>query len=374
MSTFNSNIVKADAVIAAAKNYLPNILVQPYNTMATSVLIDPNVFQYSELGESTILRYVTGGTFGDYDGSWDTTGTMGTVAQKEFKATIDRKSVTQADWKTEADSILKTGQLSSEAVVKATWRKFAQEADMRAFSTIYAGSKEANRHKNTENGYKTDPDNILATLVNVRQQIFENEIDDTMPVYCFVDSETYANIQYAMISKYALGQLIRPAKIPVNVLPDYVADNNGLTVLLDVLEFNNMYIIKANKNRMKTLITSLDGKSSSQEAGGVVADDSSTGAADIKILAVPKMAAAVSVRHIVNLFMSPLLNLNANASLNTITEPMNKLLDGTGNYINIGVNQQSDKFKYVTRILFGVPVIDGYSDGIVAVTTTPVGG
>lgn len=374
MSTFNSNIVKADAVIAAAKNYLPNILVQPYNTMATSVLIDPNVFQYSELGESTILRYVTGGTFGDYDGSWDTTGTMGTVAQKEFKATIDRKSVTQADWKTEADSILKTGQLSSEAVVKATWRKFAQEADMRAFSTIYAGSKEANRHKNTENGYKTDPDNILATLVNVRQQIFENEIDDTMPVYCFVDSETYANIQYAMISKYALGQLIRPAKIPVNVLPDYVADNNGLTVMLDVLEFNNMYIIKANKNRMKTLITSLDGKSSSQEAGGVVADDVSSGAADIKILAVPKMAAAVSVRHIVNLFMSPLLNLNANASLNTITEPMNKLLDGTGNYINIGVNQQSDKFKYVTRILFGVPVIDGYSDGIVAVTTTPVGG
>ena len=372
MSTFNSNIVKADAVIAAAKNYLPNILVQPYNTMATSVLIDPNVFQYSELGESTILRYVTGGTFGDYDGSWDTTGTMGTVVQKEFKATIDRKSVTQADWKTEADSILKTGQLSSEAVVKATWRKFAQEADMRAFSTIYAGSKEANRHKNTENGYKTDPDNILATLVNVRQQIFENEIDDTMPVYCFVDSETYANIQYAMISKYALGQLIRPAKIPVNVLPDYVSGTDGLTVLLDVLEFNNMYIIKANKNRMKTLITSLDGKTGGQEAGGVIADNSSTGAADIKILAVPKMAAAVSVRHIVNLFMSPLVNLNANSSLSTITDPMNRLLEGTGNYINIGVNQQSDKFKYVTRILFGVPVIDGYSDGIVAVTTTPV--
>ena len=167
-----------------------------YIACKTAIFNNPANQILTPKGKVTRVRQYESGMAGNYSKTkgWMTQyGTGKGVQWIEYKAPYDRAKILTTDAIDEEQSFA-VGMTPSIELLNADFldNQLPREIDATNISTWYNQVPAANKHENTENGFKTDADNILATLNNLDRLIFNSGYDrDTV---LFMNSETYANM------------------------------------------------------------------------------------------------------------------------------------------------------------------------------------
>lgn len=366
MANYNAN-----GVIAAITAYMDWAVQKPYANSKFAVLHDANDFRYSKFGKETAVRNIVGGTFSNYDATSGFTrndGTASTVGWQKFVAPYDRKHVIMIDAITELNAILEGMKPSGGLAYDAVYAREMAEIDATTCATLYSYVTEANKHLNTANGYKTDKENILETLTNLDNELKNKGVYDE--VFVFMSNSVYKNLQLALISSYGIANSAILSKTTVT----QALSKTGLDITTEVVKFGNrLIIVDVPDDRMNTLVTLYDGVTDGQKQGGWAPDTTSTGSGKVDIIAVPKKASFLDIRHLVSTLSLPVAVDGIASIANKITNAevaaqLNGLYDGSIAIQRIGVTQDSDAFVYNNRILFGAGVFDVYKDTIIAIT------
>lgn len=354
-----------NAVLTGAKMYMDKVVTYPYVTSKFSILADKSKFKYSKYGAETLVREVTPGTSSDYDESvgFVAGGTTGSVEWKPFKAEYDRQYTAPVPALIEMNSILDGMELGGSELVKAWYRQEGGEIDAVACSTIYSKIPAENRW--TNDTHKVDVDNIFDTLLDI--DAAQRGAGEDGPVVDFLDQATYTALEKAIIKHFGL------ASDATLTYTTARSDGEGaIEVNVSVKKLNDRtYVVMVPDNRMNSDIVMLDGKSDGQTAGGFKTDIEKSGYAHINVLSVPFAAAFVDVRHIVaNMTVPAMFQNEANKANEAIAE-LQDYLDGSTTILNIGVDQTSDQWKYMNRIVFGADVFGNRAHTIYSVSDTP---
>lgn len=353
----------ANAILTGAKMYMDKIVKYPYIKSKFAVLADKSKFQYSKYGEKTMVRIVNPGTSSDYDEAtgFVVGGTQGSVTWEEFSAEYDRQYTAPVGALQEMNSILEGMELGGAALVEGWYNQEGAEIDALACSTIYSKVPTANRLLNTT--YKVDKANILDTLTYLDGAI-RNEGEEGA-VAVFISNTAYTALQGALVANYGLA-----SDAVLTYTTATVDDDGKLDVQLKVKVLNDrMYLIPVPDARMISHTNLLDGKSSGQEAGGFTANTEAVGFCNIDILAVPFEAAAESFRHVVANMTVPAMF--AGEASKADIKSLQDYYDGSVTILNIGVDQNSDLWKYMNRIVFGTAVFSNRVQTIFSVSNTP---
>lgn len=332
-----------EAIIQALGMYLNKSAKEPLIKATSSVLNNPEIFEYTPYGEKVYIREVTGGSASDYDATkgFTPSGDLGSVVWSEFTAQHDRKFILPIDARKELNSIAQGMTPSGVLALERFWAKFASELDAVTYSTIYNKVKPANRL--TTANYPVDGANGWKTLAKVRNLAYNSGIDG--PIFGFVASSVYAELEYSLIEKNGLAN---PHVLTL------VASTDGLEVKVDVLKYHNIFLIRVPDERLITGVVLFDGDTAGQENGGWAAD---AGAKAIKMLFVPHGFGGQSVRHVVTNFTVPqsFEGLNPSALMDAVKR-VNEVYQGQTEFRNIGINQTADSFQYNNRIIYDTAV------------------
>lgn len=368
------NLVTKAGVIEAAVAYTQQIVRAPYlGSLFGALLIKPDVFQFNEFGGETAYRAITGANAITYDPEkgWGNNMNSGSSTWIKVKDTIDRAFAFNVDYMTEVASILNGMPLSGVEIMNQSWKKYGQEVDMMTFARLYAATE--TKHVNTETDFKVDKDNIFNTLMNIEMVQLDKGVAATEQRITAISVSAYNALRAYMAEHGALynGATLMPKTLKINPVPASVDPENALGVNMKVYEFGNHLLTVIPDSMFKTHVTVLDGTTGGQEDGGVAADNTTTGSANLHIMSVPYNAAAVSIRHIVSMLTVPLkaLGIRGNATL-TLDESM-KNFAGISSIENIGVDQFGDQFSYKNRVRYDAIALEGWENSIVTVTDTP---
>lgn len=364
------------AIVSTAVAYLDNVVTYPYINSKFAILsrIKDDYGQdiirtMPEYGEGFAFREIVGGTASDYDTDNGFGADCGATADYTVvKGYYDREFPARTDWASEMNTVLQGGTPTIVGKVAATWKNFGAEIDAVTAAYIYAKAKEANKHLRTDSKYATDTgSNTISTLLNIKNDLYDQGVDGI--IYCFISSDVYANIEKHLLSGYGLANqaIVNKSniKIPVSATPEKIAKlGSDLMINSEVLEMDNLILIKVPSSRMHTKVTLRDRES----GGGFVPATNETGYGKIDILAVPENAALLGIRHAVSNMSLPMSCQGYIGAANKCLAEINDGFYGLSEIQLIGVNQTADAFVCNNRVMYRPMVTRSRGDLIVAVT------
>lgn len=377
------------ALVSGIRSYTSAVKSMPYSqSMFAQALADTSKFRYSAFGEYTAVREITGEAAGNYDSCEGFNASCVDLdVWNEFRAEWDREISFSVDYLDEMNTILRGMTLTGTEKLKASWRRLGPEIDAVSCASIWNQMPAGNQHASTEDGYKTDADNIVQTLIDKDNELYDMGWYGDVAVMlssAVASTLSQAIIKYNGLASGAMLTPVESARVTRRVDfrgEDYFED--GLHFKYEVLRFQTrMFIYKVPRQCMVSNVILLDKKTSGQTAGGWIPDTSASNFHNIDMLIVPVDAAALSVRHIVSSLTVPLQAYNVEKfDVNAELSGLNQMYDGQVYIENIGVDQNADRFKYMNRIKYGVAVfgvmahtiIGVYNASNTAATVTSVG-
>lgn len=366
------------ALISGIRSYTSAIKAMPYSqSMYAQALGDPSKFRFSPNGEYNAYRVITGETAGNYDGvTGFNAGPIDLDVWAELRAEFDRSIAFAVDYISELNTILAGMPLTGTEKLKASWRRLGPEIDAVSCATIYNQIPAGNQIVNSTSGYQTDADNIVQTLINMDNNLFDLGWYGDVAVMLASNIAGYLSQAIIKFNGLASGAMLAPVTSQevtrrVNFRgQDYF--DGGLHLTYEVLRFQNrMFIYKVPRQCMVSNVVLLDKVSEGQLEGGWIPDTDADGFHSIDMMVIPVDAAAVSVRHVVSSMTVPLAAYNVDKfNVNNELSALNSIYDGQVVVENIGIDQTGDRFKYMNRIKYGAVVFEGLAHLIYAVYNT----
>lgn len=366
------------ALISGIRAYTSATKAMPYSqSMFAQALGDPSKFRFSLNGEYTAYRVITGETAGNYDGvTGFNAGPIDLDVWAELRAEFDRSIAFAVDYISELNTILAKMPLTGTEKLKASWRRLGPEIDAVSCATIYNQIPASNQIVNSTSGYQTDAENIVQTLINMDNNLFDLGWYGDVAVMLASNIAGYLSQAIIQFNGLASGAMLAPVTSQevtrrVNFRgQDYF--DGGLHLTYEVLRFQNrMFIYKVPRQCMVSNVVLLDKVSDGQVEGGWIPDTDADGFHSIDMMVIPVDAAAVSVRHVVSSMTVPLAAYNIDKfNVNNELSALNNIYDGQVVVENIGIDQTGDRFKYMNRIKYGAVVFEGLAHLIYAIYNT----
>lgn len=351
-----------------------------YIACKTAIFNNPANQILTPKGKVTRVRQYESGMAGNYSKTkgWMTQyGTGKGVQWIEYKAPYDRAKILTTDAIDEEQSFA-VGMTPSIELLNADFldNQLPREIDATNISTWYNQVPAANRHVNTETGFKTDAENILATLNNLDRLIFNSGYDrDTV---LFMNSDTYSNMITAIQNKFGLASNVLMEKqatvyIDTGLGTLIKGTDSVIKVNITFEVYGHFLIIRVPDDRMYSniIMYSGDPDDEGQEQGGYVADSGNSNFANISMLAIPMEAAFCNTRYMVDNFLYPAF-LQTNPYTKVDIRELNKRMYGNVEVNNAGINQKANAFEYDIRAIYGGSLFDNRARNCFAVTG-PVG-
>lgn len=351
-----------------------------YIACKTAIFNNPANQILTPKGKVTRVRQYESGMAGNYSKTkgWMTQyGTGKGVQWIEYKAPYDRAKILTTDAIDEEQSFA-VGMTPSIELLNADFldNQLPREIDATNISTWYNQVPAANRHVNTETGFKTDAENILATLNNLDRLIFNSGYDrDTV---LFMNSDTYSNMITAIQNKFGLASNVLMEKqatvyIDTGLGTLIKGTDSVIKVNITFEVYGHFLIIRVPDDRMYSniIMYSGDPDDEGQEQGGYVADSGNSNFANIAMLAIPMEAAFCNTRYMVDNFLYPAF-LQTNPYTKVDIRELNKRMYGNVEVNNAGINQKANAFEYDIRAIYGGSLFDNRARNCFAVTG-PVG-
>lgn len=360
-------------VIQGVINFTDQYILMPYrNSSVVAALGDNRKFNYSLYGEETAVREIRGVASKDYDpcNGWSDQCEV-INPWRSFRANIDREISFRLDLLKETSSILPGMTPTGELTYEMSWRLMGAEIDAVSMGQFDAQIPTANKISNATAGYKTDPENIFNTLTNIEAWLTNQKIYGGAAV--FMSASVFANLRVAMLKNYGLasGAMLRVVEGVANPLDRrYGESGRLLEVNTEVYRWGDLFIYQLPDDRMVNKVILLDGKSEGQTAGGWVPDLTDPNFHKIDMMVVPFEAAAIGVRHIIKEVMVPSVYRNYTPTGAKLEQDLAKLTADYNNIINIqniGITQQGDMFRWVGRVVWGLPVFSNWAQTILEI-------
>lgn len=363
----------ATNIIQNVVNFTDQYILMPYrNSSVVAALGDNRKFSYSLYGEATAVREISGVTSKSYDGCNGWNDQCETVNPwHPFTANIDREISFRLDLLKETNTILPGMIPTGELTYEMSWRLMGAEIDAVSMAQIDNKIPSANKIANTTAGYKTDPDNIVLTMTNLEAWLTNNKVYGGAAV--FMSASTFKNLRTAMIQNYGLasGAMLRLAEGVSNPLDKLYGESGRLLeVNTEIYRWGDLFIYQVPDDRMINKVVLLDGRSAGQTAGGWIPDVSDPDFHYIDMMVVPFESAAVGVRHIIKEVMVPSVYRNYTPSGAKLEQDLAKLrrdYNGIVDIQNIGITQQGDMFRWVGRVVWGLPVFNNWAHTILEI-------
>lgn len=349
------NFSTYEGVVAYAKQ----LLISFAQNSKVSIFNDPNNQILTIKGKETAIREIQTSGAGDYTGEWGSGIGEAESDYKNYFAPYDRQFTASIDSLAEAQSYVEGATPTLHGVATEYIKKhLAPEID----SVILARYASQAGIKATTSTYAVDKANILATLTSVEQQIAEAGYDGE--IVTFISTDVNAAFEQALLEKNVLANDV---VIKRQMTREEIAEGfDPLEVEIRVRKFNNLLIVPVPSDRMCGKYIMLNKIDPGQEAGGVIPQKNVATYADNKIIAIPMEAAYANIRHIVSQLFVPsgidVADYNENIAL------ANEKLFGVLTLENVGINQQSDGFKFNSRCVYGGDVFEKYRDAAMVIT------
>ena len=351
-----------------------------YIACKTAIFNDPKNQILTPKGKITRVRQYESGMAGNYSKNkgWMTSyGTGKGVQWIEYKAEYDRAKILTTDAIDEEQSFA-VGMTPSIELLNADFldNQLPREIDATNIAKWYSQVPEANKHVNTESGFGTDEDSILATLNNLDRLEFNSGYDrDTV---LFMNAEAYANMISAIQNKFGLASNVlmeKQATVYIDTgLGSLIKGTDSMIKVNITFEvYGHFLIIRVPDDRMYTKIIMFSGDpdDEGQEAGGYVPDSSNSEFANIALLAIPIEAAFTNTRYMVDNFLYPAF-LQTNPYTSVDIRELNKRMYGNVEINNAGINQKANAFEYDIRAIYGGSLFANRARNCFAVTG-PIG-
>lgn len=346
-----------------------------YLACRTSVFNNPADQIYTPKGKITKVRQYESGKAGSYNkakGWMQSYGTGKGVQWIDYRAPYDRAKVLSVDAVDELQSFA-AGMTPSIELLNGDFldNQLPAEVDATNIAQFYSKIPAANKHDNTEAGYKTDVDNIIDTILGLQNKIFNSGYDRDSVL--FIRSSVYTNFQKAIIKNYGLASGVMLSKtmtVNINTGLEGLITNAGdaLSVTVDFEAFGKFLVVNMPDDRMYTMITMLDGYSEGQEDGGYIPDYTAEGYAKIDLLAIPIEAAFTNTRYMVDNFLVPASMPGLNYTKVDLRK-LNERMYGNVEIGYAGINQKANAFEYDVRAIYGGDIFDNRARNCFAVTS-----
>lgn len=350
-----------------------------YVACKTAIFNNPANQIYTPKGKVTRIREYESGMAGNYNKTkgWMTSYGQGTgIKWIEYRAEYDRAKVLVTD-AVDEEQTYAVGMTPSIELLNADFldNQLPREIDATNIAKFCKRTPDDNKHENTEAGFKTDPDNILETLNNLDRLIFNSGYErDTV---LFTAPDVYSNLITAIQNKFGLasGVLMRKsASVYLDTgINNLIKDADG-TIKVDITfeQYGHFLIVRVPEDRMYTQITMLSGNPDDvgQEAGGYVPNKSDANFANVKLLAIPLVAAFTNTRYMVDNFLYPAF-LQTNAYTSVDIRELNKRMYGNVEINNAGINQKANAFEYDIRAIYGGDLFDNRRRNCFAIVEKP---
>ena len=349
----------AGNIIAGAKSYTSAIKKFPYMySLYIQALANIKKFKYSQFGEETLVREIVGETAGNYGTAWSSDAAdMGVWTA--HKALFDREIAFTVDAVEEMNSILSGMTLTGVEIMKASWKRLGPEVDAVTCARVSYNIPAGNKFSNLTPGYKTGVEDIIQTLINLRQKAYDAGVWGDIAV--MIDSETFGNLTTAFVKNYGLASGVMLSKVKTHLataVADYNEDNLEFTGSVSKF-MDNMYLYSVPSVSMVSQVLLLDKKSAGQKQGGWIADVTNDDFYRVKIQVIPEEAAALSTRHVVGNISVPIrFQSETGSATKTELEQINAMYDGVDTIENIGITQNGDYFWYQNRVKYGVAIFE----------------
>ena len=351
-----------------------------YIACKTAIFNNPQNQILTPKGKVTRVRQYESGMAGNYSKTkgWMTSyGTGKGIQWIEYRAEFDRAKILVTDAIDEEQSFA-VGMTPSIELLNSDFldNQLPREIDATNIAKWYSRMPAENRHVNTESGFGTDPDNILATLNNLDRLIFNSGYDrDTV---LFMNSESYANMISAIQNKFGLASNVLMEKqatvyIDTGLGALIKGADSMIKVNITFEVYGHFLIVRVPDDRMYThiIMYSGDPADEGQEAGGYVADYANSDFATISLMAIPIEAAFTNTRYMVDNFLYPAY-LQANPYTSVDIRALNQRMYGNVEINNAGINQKANAFEYDIRAIYGGDLFDNRARNCFAITG-PVG-
>ena len=351
-----------------------------YIACKTAIFNNPGNQILTPKGKVTKVRQYESGMPGDYNKTrgWLTTyGTGRGIEWVTYSAPYDRAKVLVTDAIDEEQSFA-VGMTPSIELLNSDFldNQLPREIDATNIAQFYSQIPESNRHVNTESGWGTDPDSILATLNNLDRLIFNSGYDrDTV---LFMNSETYANMISAIQNKFGLASNVlmeKQASVYIDTGLGALIKGNDSVIKVNITfeTYGHFLIVRVPDDRMYTKIVMLSGNpdDEGQEQGGYMPDITNEEFGNVGLMAIPIEAAFTNTRYMVDNFLYPAF-LQNNPYTKVDIRELNKRMYGNVEINNAGINQKANAFEYDIRAIYGGALFDNRARNCFCVTG-PIG-
>lgn len=351
-----------------------------YIACKTAIFNNPGNQILTPKGKVTKVRQYESGMPGDYNKTrgWLTTyGTGRGIEWVSYSAPYDRAKVLVTDAIDEEQSFA-VGMTPSIELLNSDFldNQLPREIDATNIAQFYSKIPESNRHENTESGWGTDPDSILATLNNLDRLIFNSGYDrDTV---LFMNSETYANLISAIQNKFGLASNVlmeKQASVYIDTGLGALIKGNDSVIKVNITfeTYGHFLIVRVPDDRMYTKIVMLSGNpdDEGQEQGGYIPDTTNEEFGNVGLMAIPIEAAFTNTRYMVDNFLYPAF-LQNNPYTKVDIRELNKRMYGNVEINNAGINQKANAFEYDIRAIYGGDIFDNRAKNCFCVTG-PIG-
>ena len=349
-----------------------------YIACKTAIFNNPGNQILTPKGKVTKVRQYESGMPGDYNKTkgWLTTyGTGRGIEWVSYSAPYDRAKVLVTDAIDEEQSFA-VGMTPSIELLNSDFldNQLPREIDATNIAQFYSQIPESNRHENTESGWGTDPDSILATLNNLDRLIFNSGYDrDTV---LFMNSETYANFISAIQNKFGLASNVlmeKQASVYIDTGLGALIKGNDSVIKVNITfeAYGHFLIVRVPDDRMYTKIVMFSGNpdDAGQEQGGYAPDITNAEFGNVSLMAIPIEAAFTNTRYMVDNFLYPAF-LQNNPYTKVDIRELNKRMYGNVEINNAGINQKANAFEYDIRAIYGGALFDNRAKNCFCVTGT----
>ena len=349
-----------------------------YIACKTAIFNNPGNQILTPKGKLTKVRQYESGMPGDYNKTkgWLTTyGTGRGIEWVSYSAPYDRAKVLVTDAIDEEQSFA-VGMTPSIELLNSDFldNQLPREIDATNIAQFYSQIPESNRHVNTESGWGTDPDSILATLNNLDRLIFNSGYDrDTV---LFMNSETYANLISAIQNKFGLASNVlmeKQASVYIDTGLGALIKGNDSVIKVNITfeAYGHFLIVRVPDDRMYTKIVMFSGNpdDAGQEQGGYAPDITNAEFGNVSLMAIPIEAAFTNTRYMVDNFLYPAF-LQNNPYTKVDIRELNKRMYGNVGINNAGINQKANAFEYDIRAIYGGALFDNRAKNCFCVTGT----
>lgn len=343
----------------------------------TSIFNNPANQIYTPKGAQTMVREVESGKAGTYDktnGWMQSYGAGDGVRWKAYTAPYDRAKVLKTDAIDEMQSFA-NGMVPSINLLNDDFldNQLPSEIDAANIAKYADQIPEANHKTVSDTDCAVDSSNIINTILTLSSKIYKSGWDGMSVL--FIESDVYKNFQKAIIANYGLasGVMLSKKKMTVKIdtgLSSLIAGTEDvLTITTEVEVFDKFYIIRMPEDRMYTKIIMYDGHSDGQTDGGYVPDTDDDDFANIKLLAIPEVAAFSNTRYMVDNFLVPQSIPGIGAGVLDL-RAINSRMYGNVEINNAGINQKANAFEYDIRAMYGGELFDNRRRNCFMITDT----